>query len=59
MVGHISIRVCVILVMLCVGLLMGSLVLEVIHEGQSVARGRPAMLPWLVALVKHAVQPFR
>jgi hypothetical protein len=59
MVGHISIRVCVILVMLCMGLLMGSLVLEVVHYGQAVAGRRPAMLALLVALVKHAVQPFR
>jgi hypothetical protein len=58
MVGHISIRVRMILVVLCMGLLVGSLVLEVVHYGQSVARGRPAMLAWLMALVKHAVQPF-
>ena len=58
MVGHISVRVRVILVVLCMCLLMGSLVLEVVHYGQSVASGRPAMLAWLVALVKHAVQSF-
>lgn len=57
--GRISIRVCMILVVLCMGLLMGSLVLEVVHYGQSVASGRPAMLAWLMALVKHAVQSFR
>lgn len=57
--GHISIRVCMILVVLCMGLLVGSLVLEVVHYGQSVARSWAAMLAWLMALVKHAVQPFR